>query len=111
MRKDIIDWFANGEVGASSKVLAATVVGIPVERPSYPLDPDDLRRCVKFLEAVPQARRHLSKLRDIHPVWSDLIDNWRELERTLKEEMAEGTGRAPRTYERMKQIVGGRPWV
>jgi len=110
VRKDIIDWFANGETGLSSSAMAAAVAGITPKRPLFPLDPADLRRCVWFLEAVPQARRHLNKVRKLGPVWNDLIDNWQELETLLREEMATGN-KAPRTYERMKEIIGDRPWI
>lgn len=103
----IMEWVANGETGASSCTIAYTVLDVPFDRTRHPLDPADLRRCVELLDQIPEIRKHMDKLRDVSPIWNDLIDNWNDLETMLKIEMKTGNN-APGTYELMKKIIGER---
>ncbi len=62
MKDKILDWFARGKRGISSEAMACAVADMmPSERlakfSNHPNDPDDFKRCVKFLDAVPEARR------------------------------------------------------
>ena len=119
-----LDWLANGETGVSSKVLAFAFLGVPRRKwydNSPPSDPADLRRCLLFLRAVPEARSVLSGefLQDpertvpewAKPRWEALLAHWDELETLLVEEIGpdldnfgKGGGTAPKTYERMKEL-------
>jgi hypothetical protein len=65
----------------------------------YPHDPGDLGRC---LQVSPSAPKHM---RTVSPVWAALVDHWQELADTFADEKTEGTGRAPRTYARMRELI------
>jgi hypothetical protein len=104
LKAKITEWFCTGEVGSSSKAMAACIGGAEAGT-SHPLDPDDLRRCVLFLQAVPEARQHMPKVRGLSVKWAKLVDNWDELEKTLLAEMAGGND-APKTWELMEKVLG-----
>jgi hypothetical protein len=111
MRKKIIEWFARGDVGLSSRAMAMVLAGIPLRKHDkfHPLDPSDVRRCLLFLEAVPEAREQMDCFREISDEWNSLIDNWKEIEATLLEEMGlypKSGAFAPKTYALMKRILG-----
>ena len=107
IQDDIIYWFGNGEVGMSSTALALGLLCMEPKRPSHPLDPADLRRCVLLLDEVDNEREHLDNARELSPVWNDLIDRWTELETSLRREMDAGN-RAPDTWALMREIIGDR---
>jgi len=108
MKDKVLNWFAQGEIGVSSKTMACTVIGMTLDDTwsayeNHPSDPDDFRRCLLFLEAVPEARSHFNKISKLSPVWERLVDSWDVLESLLKEEMSKGN-KAPKTYEMMKNL-------
>lgn len=105
-------WLATGERGLSSETIVSHLTGQPVGRterfrwgPQYPHDPADLRRCVQLLDTVPLARTVFPAMRTASPVWAVLVDHWDELESLLREEMAEPGPNAPRTYDRMRELI------
>jgi hypothetical protein len=111
MEKKIIDWLANGETGISSKVIAFTMLGQNYSKPfSHPHDPDDFKRCLKLVIAIPEIRPRLGELRSRSAYWAALIDHWDEVESTFMDEVAEwlhngwSKKRAHRTYELMQKI-------
>jgi hypothetical protein len=103
LKAKITGWFCTGEVGASSKAMAACIGGAEGGT-SHPFDPDDLRRCVLFLQAVPEARQHMPKVRELSAQWAKLVDNWDELEKTLLEEIKNGSMWAGKTWDKMKAL-------
>jgi hypothetical protein len=106
MEKRILEWLFTGNVGASSKAIAAQMAGINCGEISHPRDPADLRRCVEFLEFVPGAKERFGEMSGVSPQWFRLVTAWNSLTETLKKEMACRTdGRAPETYEAMKAIL------
>lgn len=107
MKDKILEWFANGETGISSKAMARAIAGIKPDKErdcsgDHPRDPADFKRCVKLLEAVPEARQHMNEVAKLSDVWALLVEHWVELEELFYEEWP--TGRAPKLYERMKQL-------
>jgi hypothetical protein len=107
MKYKILNWFATGSVGASSKAMALAAVGVSIDNACHPLDPDDLNRCLLLLEAVPEIRNHMDKVAAISDTWAKLVDRWDEVERCFLDEVglnwAKGD-RAPRTYDLMEDI-------
>jgi len=108
----VLAWFIGGETGISSEAMAAAVTDHePNEKWSglgnYPSDPDDLNRCLMFLDAVPEARAHLHKVALLSDTWALLIENWEELERTFLEEAGywSKVRSAPKTYDLMKRLI------
>ncbi len=72
-------WIANGHIGMSSKTMWLCLMGEKIERISHPYDPDDFSRCWKLLEAVPEWKLELNKLKPLSKAWSNLVDNWTKL--------------------------------
>lgn len=106
-------WFATGSVGISSKAMA-TWIGLgelPSDR-GHPYDPDDLDRCLRLLEAVPELREKLPAMRGLSPQWEALVNRWDEVERSHLEEVGLGWTKArsaPRTYKLMREILDSVP--
>lgn len=100
-------WLAEGKLGTSSKTMAHVLYGLPEDMSpsSYdgPHDPSDFMRCLGFLEYVPQARARLAELAQT-PGWESLVPNFDELEQLYITEKEQGTGRAPKLYERLRQL-------
>lgn len=107
MKDKILDWFAHGERGISSEAMACAVGGMKpndfwARFGNHPSDPDDLKRCIKFLDAVPEARQHLGEVAKLSKTWAKLIEHWDELEAMFREEFP--TGKTPKLYQRMKNL-------
>lgn len=102
IERAVLRWFLYGEVGSSSKALAGVLCGFAGDNDSHPYDPDDFRRCVELLNAVPGSRKLLHHAKDLGGAWPALVDNWRELEGLLIEELP--NGKAPKLYNRMKEL-------
>lgn len=105
-------WAINGEHGMSSQTIfnhLSKTLGIrPLENryPCTPSDPDDFKRCYKLIQAVPQWRSRLKELKEISPVWSNLVDNWDKLELMMIEalELWKNRKGATKMYEYMKEL-------
>lgn len=106
MKNKILEWFATGRVGASSKAMACAAAGLPNDK-SHPYDPDDLNRCLLLLEAVPEIRGCMSKVAGISDTWAKLVERWDELEQSFLDEVGLDWAKArsaPNTYRLMKAI-------
>ena len=83
-------WIGNGRVGASSKTMWNCFMGTPNGFAiNHPYDPDDFSRCYKLLEAVPEWKLELHKLKPLSKAWSNLVDNWDELTRMYERNVQE----------------------
>lgn len=109
-----IHWLANGERGLSSETIFETLTGIDCKRDiwgggrkDYPLDPDDLRRCVRLLQRVPELAPRIGEMRAVSPVWARLVAAWDELTALLEREAPGNRGCAPKCYARMREIIEG----
>lgn len=81
--KDVLQkamwWIDYGHVGSSSKTMWSCLMGNPKFPVNIPYDPDDFSRCYKLLEAVPEWKLELHKLKPLSKEWSNLVDNWDKL--------------------------------
>lgn len=105
MRKKIAEWFIDGEVGSSSKALACIYLGgIPKSVLWHPLDPNDFRRCILFLDILPEADRVslIKTMGELNKRWYVISENWETLTALWKEEKGKRT--APKLYDKMKEI-------
>jgi hypothetical protein len=104
-REKALNWLAIGEVGTSSKTIACRLLNLPNSREYHPSDPDDLSRCIKLLNSVPEFRERLDEMKVVSPAWKALVEHWEEVEALFHSEMrGQRCGRAPKTYERMKEL-------
>jgi len=107
IRSGVLEWLFTGQVGASSKAMAAAACGLPSSR-SYPSDPDDLNRCLLLLEKVPAVRDRFTSIAELSDVWARLIDRWEVIERSFLDEVGLNwtkSNRAPKTYALMKSVI------
>ena len=113
MTPDAIEWHLNGEHGVSSLAIFnylhfGNVGGKWFS--NWPHDPDDLRRCEILLRAVPLLRRRFSEMRDVHPVWSALVDHWEGIVECMEQEVpgifeSAPHGSAPKSYALMRSVI------
>lgn len=105
-----IEWLRTGERGVSSEGIFGHLTGIPIYqgRPSPPTDPSDFRRCRLLVQAVPSFRSKLPRMAELGPQWKAIVDHWDELCAIMDEEIPNGTGHAPRLWDRMGELVFGR---
>jgi len=109
----VLIWLATGRVGSSSKAMALAACEMQSDK-SYPLDPDDLNRCLLMLQQVPEVRQQFDKIAALSEVWGRLIERWDEIEATFLEEAGFNWSkqkRAPNTYRLMKEVIGNDPNV
>jgi hypothetical protein len=107
MKDKVLNWMGTGRVGASSKAMALHMTGAPCDG-SYPHDPDDLNRCLLFLEAVPEAREHLPRMATLNKVWAALVGRWDEIEASFLGEVGRDwcdAHSAPKTYKLMREVI------
>lgn len=106
----ILEWQTQGKVGVSSATMAAIAVGL--QKPfygsyfGYPYDPADFNRCMNLVDTIPEIRDHFEAIGQKVPPFKNILDNWEELKNLLLEEKKNADGRAPRTYARMKELLG-----
>lgn len=113
INQKVLNWFATGRTGLSSKCLAVTLLngGPFLSVPNHhPGDPADFERCLNLLHAVPELREKMHIMKIVSKNWSALIDQWSEVETTFKNETgypARQWNRAPKTFELMQSIYKG----
>ncbi|WP_321935392.1 hypothetical protein [Paraburkholderia sp. J8-2] len=104
LHEEVSNWLLKGERGASSNAICKAMFGLPsTAAPRHPRDPDELRRCLLFLDA---ARTHdrIEVMREVSPEWARLVARWGEITTLFNEECAAGP-LAPRTYALMQEIL------
>lgn len=85
----INQWLNGKDTGSSSLCMARILTGIQtgIDRRFVlnppPRDASDFGRCVRFLEAVPEAKS-IELMAAITPQWKILVENWRPLERLYR---------------------------
>lgn len=110
MKDKLLEWFIKGEVGASSRVIAAKMAGVQILDKAHPSDPDDFKRCLKLLLFIPEIRLRLNEVSEISIYWKHLVNNWEIVEKSFMHEVSEwledgGYGKkATNTYYIMKNI-------
>lgn len=110
-----VKWLNSGEQGLSSQSIFTKLSGLNITGHwsrwglQAPGDPDDLRRCILLLDMVPEWRSRLFEMAVVSDEWAIAARHWTELEELFDKECPEWrtnkyTWRAPKTYERMKEI-------
>lgn len=105
-------WLARGERGLSSESIVEAITGERIGQfargVNHPHDPGDLRRCILLMEQVPLVGLVFKDaMRSKSPEWKALVAAWDDLVALFQEEQAENTGRAPRTYALMQELLHG----
>lgn len=112
MQENLMRWLASGERGESSNTMVTHLTGIKAHgrygRNTEPSDPDDLNRCRKLLEQVPELQPLLPNMATCSGPWAQLVAHWQELCDLMDKEAPrwrEGEGSAGKTYERMRALI------
>jgi len=104
------EWLAVGEHGTSSLTIFGRLTGTKqVDCENHPSDPADLRRCRLLLECVPEFAQRLVEMADVSTVWARFVADWEGICALMDEESPkwrDDKGRAPKTYARMKELIG-----
>jgi len=72
-------WFLSGDTGASSICIAQHLTGAGCSG-DYPMDAEDVGRCIRLLKFVPEFRSRLPEMAKVNRYWAVLIPRWREIE-------------------------------
>lgn len=110
--QNLIRWLANGRRGTSSNTIVTHLTGIDAmgkwDRRSHPYDPDDMTRCRRVLEEVPELQALFKNMATCSPQWAVLIEHWQELCDLMDSEAPDwraGLGDCPNTYRRMYALL------
>lgn len=102
---DIAEWLRTGQRGASSNAMCKRMYGVPADaRNDHPHDPDDLRRCLAFLD-ITHSHDKVSMMSGLSPEWTGLVLSWEAIVAEFKMERSSGT--APKTYALMRAAISG----
>jgi len=111
-----LNWLENGRVGASSGTICGTLFPNLQKHPKFanktddndkfeihwPIDNSDFDRCVKFFEAVPEAKARLNEIASLSKEWKGLVSNWDKIENLAKEDKRE------EAYNLIKESIGSK---
>lgn len=104
------EWLIHGERGISSEAIFSRLTGLELGGgwfTDHPSDPSDLMRCRRLLESVPEFAARFGEMAGRSLVWKRLVKKWPGLCRLMDQEVPgwrDGTGSAPKTYRRMKDL-------
>lgn len=97
-------WLRDGERGSPSNAMCKQLFGVPESAGlDHPLDPDDLRRCLLFIDAVGVHDR-VNEMACVSVAWSCLVGVWPDLVRSFEQEVAAGKS-ARQTYALMQDAL------
>lgn len=108
-----LDWIEHGRVGLSSATMCVTLFPNLKSHHrfkgmydfdgkfeiNWPHDDGDFKRCLMFLEAVPEARLGLDQLKSLSPEWKNLVTKWDEIEALSQ------AGNSKQVYDVISQCV------
>lgn len=99
----VVAWLADGARGLSSNAMCKQFFGVPRSAGrDHPHDPDDLSRCLAFLDAT-QSHERVSSMAGVSPQWAGLVAAWSEITASFLQERGEKS--APKTYALMRKAI------
>lgn len=104
-------WAGDGHTGLSSKCMLAVLSGNDIatlKNKNHPHDGSDISKCFALLDAVPEWKSDIDKMRAVSPQWNALIDNWDLLRSKLHSEVKDFNNprwTAPLTYDMIQSIL------
>jgi hypothetical protein len=109
---NIANWLVNGEIGTSSKFMAAVylasradLLGLKIQQSAqhcHPRDPSDLNRCRLLLIVAPEVRDCFGALRTLNDKWAFVVDNWDYMVSLVESDLEAGKHSSPELYAFMK---------
>ncbi len=101
-------WMDNGERGISSETIWHAFSGGYRSHADHPHDPDDFRRCRELLTLMPEWRKHISKVAEVHPWMRPFTARWDEMD--LLYDLESPTKRCPQLYA-LIQVASKESWA
>jgi hypothetical protein len=100
-------WLENGERGLSSETMWHCFMNRKSFPVNHPHDAGDFSRCYKLLQAVPEWKHDLGKLKELSPAWSNLVDHWDQLTTMYEQNVQEEWKNAEKIgmYQLMKKLT------
>lgn len=102
------EWLRGPDTGTSSKTICGVMIGNRYVHGNVhhgpPRDPDDFGRCYRLLRAFADWRPRLPEVAAAYPEWAGLVAAWDEFTALYEEERP--SGKAPRLWERMRELRG-----
>ena len=96
-------WLRDGDRGKSSNAMCKRFFGVPQSAGNdHPHDPDDLSRCIAFLDHT-QSHGRIYLMRDVSLQWSALVDAWTEIVDAYACEKA--NAKFSKTYKLMRDTI------
>ena len=106
-----MSWIVGHHVGSSSRAIWAHMMdaGEPDWGWSHPHDPDDLFRCLRLLDFIPEWKPRLPEMAARSEAWAALVGKWDEIVASFDSEFGaephrRGTGK---TYNLMRNVIEG----
>lgn len=106
-----VNWILSRDTGLSSEAIWGHMMGgteIRYESWCHPHDPDDLGRCLRLLEKIPEWKPRVPEMAARSEAWAALVPEWDALARSMADEVGinwEKKRSAPRTYELMRSAL------
>lgn len=72
----LTDWLASDDVGMSSKFMASILTGQFSAEFAIPHDPDDLGRCIRMIQAIPELKGTIHLMCSHGTMWTAVANNW-----------------------------------
>jgi len=95
-------WFQGHDRGLSSNALISYLAYGTTHQTHYPMDPEDIGRCIRALDRLPFLRARLPLAAHLGSTWKLYVDHWDTLERLYREE--EPLGKAAQCYAVMQLL-------
>ena len=77
--KQVLQWFATGDVGSSSETIVYALMGVEDFRITTPGDWSDFNRCYQLLKDIPELNNRKHELANLSNEWKNIINNWEHL--------------------------------
>lgn len=77
----LLRWLAEGHRSASAEAIVERLTGVPVGVGTgwWPDHPEELRRCIALVRAVPAVDEHLHLMADVSERWAWVVESWDRL--------------------------------
>lgn len=72
----LTDWLGSDDVGMSSKFMASVLTGQFKAEFAIPYDPDDLGRCIRMIQAIPELKDSIHLMSSHGTMWTAVANNW-----------------------------------
>lgn len=76
----ILEWALSNDTGLSSRALVKFLLGMTDNRYYYPIDGQDMGRCIRAIRKMPSLRDQLPSAAKMGKQWAIIVKNWDDIE-------------------------------